>query len=74
MAARGLRANLRVPNPATCEVLGEVADGGTADVKAAIDAAEAAFPAWSARTAYERSEVLYEAYRLMLERRRSWPS
>ena len=55
-------------NPATSEVLAKVSDADTADVRAAISAAEAAFPAWSARTAYERADYLYKAYQLMLER------
>jgi succinate-semialdehyde dehydrogenase / glutarate-semialdehyde dehydrogenase len=33
-----------------------------------VAAAEAAFPAWAARTAYERAGYLYEAHRLMMER------
>jgi succinate-semialdehyde dehydrogenase/glutarate-semialdehyde dehydrogenase len=56
-------------NPATGEVIGAAADGGVADVNAAVDAAAAAFGPWSARTAYERSAYLYQAYQLMLERR-----
>jgi succinate-semialdehyde dehydrogenase/glutarate-semialdehyde dehydrogenase len=56
-------------NPATGEVIGEVADGGVEDVRAAIDAADAAFEPWARRTAYERSAVLYNAYQLMLEKR-----
>ena len=60
-------------NPATSEVLGKVSDADTADVRAAISAAESAFPAWSARTAYERADYLYKAYRLMLERPTTWP-
>jgi succinate-semialdehyde dehydrogenase/glutarate-semialdehyde dehydrogenase len=55
-------------NPATSEVLAKVSDADTADVRAAISAAEAAFPAWSARTAYERADYLYKAYQLMTER------
>ena len=55
-------------NPATSEVLGKVSDADTADVKAAIAAAEAAFPAWSARTAYERADILYKAYQIMIGR------
>jgi succinate-semialdehyde dehydrogenase / glutarate-semialdehyde dehydrogenase len=56
-------------NPATGEVLGQVADGTAEDARSAVDAATAAFPGWSARTAYERAAVLVEAHRLMLERR-----
>ncbi len=56
-------------NPATGEVLGPVADGTAEDARSAVSAATAAFPGWSARTAYERAAVLVEAHRLMLERR-----
>ena len=56
-------------NPATGAVLGDVADGGRADARRAIDAAAAALPAWRARTPYERAEVLVAAHRIMLERR-----
>ncbi len=56
-------------NPANGEQIGEVADGSRDDARDAIDAAAAALPAWSATTAYERSEKLYAAHRLMMERR-----
>jgi 5-carboxymethyl-2-hydroxymuconic-semialdehyde dehydrogenase len=36
-------------NPATQEVLAEVASGGAAEVNAAVAAAKAAFPKWAAR-------------------------
>ncbi|MCB0906056.1 MAG: aldehyde dehydrogenase family protein, partial [Nocardioidaceae bacterium] len=38
-------------------------------VRAAIDAAAAAFDGWAGRTAYERSAALAAAHRLMLERK-----
>lgn len=66
-AWRGNGAMFDVGNPATGEVIGRVANGGAAETRAAIAAAEAAFPAWSARTAYERSDFLYRAHALMLE-------
>ena len=56
-------------NPATGEVIDSVADAGVDDVRAAVDAAAAAFEPWSTRTAYERSAYLYQAHQLMLERR-----
>src|ERR1700761_5347941 len=56
-------------NPATGEVLGEVADGGSEDAKAAIDAGRAAFRSWSKLTPYQRSAHLYDAWRIMTERR-----
>ncbi|MGG1662124.1 NAD-dependent succinate-semialdehyde dehydrogenase [Brevibacillus sp. NRS-1366] len=47
-----------VMNPATGEVVGTVAKGGTADTQAAIDAAQAAFGPWSRLTAKERYAYL----------------
>jgi 5-carboxymethyl-2-hydroxymuconic-semialdehyde dehydrogenase len=45
-------------NPATQEVLAEVADGGAEEVHAAVAAAKAAFPAWAARPATERAALM----------------
>ncbi len=57
-----------VTDPATGDQIGRVADGGATEARAAVDAAHAAFPAWSALTAYQRSEKLYAAWQLMTER------
>ncbi|HEX9754732.1 MAG TPA: aldehyde dehydrogenase family protein [Gemmatimonadales bacterium] len=46
-------------NPATREVLAKVAQGSKADVDAAVRAARAAFPAWSALSGHERARHLY---------------
>ena len=43
-------------------------DGGADDAADAIAAADAAFGAWSATTAYHRADILMEAWRLMTER------
>ncbi|HEX7435879.1 MAG TPA: aldehyde dehydrogenase family protein, partial [Caldimonas sp.] len=45
-------------DPATQEVLAEVAQGGAAEVDAAVAAAKAAFPAWAARPAPERARLM----------------
>ena len=45
-------------NPATQEVLAEVASGGAAEVHAAVAAAKSAFPAWAGRPATERAALL----------------
>jgi 5-carboxymethyl-2-hydroxymuconic-semialdehyde dehydrogenase len=45
-------------NPATQEVLAEVAEGGEAEVNAAVAAAKAAFPAWAATPAPQRARLL----------------
>ena len=50
-----------VLNPATEEIVRAVPYGGAADCERAIDAAAAAFPAWAARTPYERGAVLKRA-------------
>ena len=56
-------------NPATGEALGEVADGGREDAGAAVEAARAALPSWSSTTPHQRSGYLYDAWRLMTERK-----
>lgn len=48
-------------NPATEESLGLMPYGDRSDAQAAIDAAAAAFPAWSRKTPYERAAVLMNA-------------
>jgi len=45
-------------NPATQEVLAEVASGGEAEVNAAVAAAREAFPKWAALPATERAKLL----------------
>ncbi|HSW07332.1 5-carboxymethyl-2-hydroxymuconate semialdehyde dehydrogenase [Aquabacterium sp.] len=45
-------------NPATQEVLAEVAAGGEAEVAAAVAAAKAAFPAWAGLPATERARLM----------------
>ncbi len=45
-------------NPATQEVLAEVAAGGAAEVDAAVAAAKAAFPGWAGKPAAERAKIL----------------
>jgi len=45
-------------NPATQEVLAEVARGGEREIDAAVAAAKAAFPAWAGRPAAERAALL----------------
>jgi 5-carboxymethyl-2-hydroxymuconic-semialdehyde dehydrogenase len=45
-------------NPATQEVLAEVASGGEAEVDAAVAAAKEAFPKWSSLAAPERAKLI----------------
>lgn len=55
-------------NPATGETVGTLSSADAADTRRAIQSAATAQPDWAARTAYDRSAVLYEAHRLMRER------
>jgi 5-carboxymethyl-2-hydroxymuconic-semialdehyde dehydrogenase len=52
------RAYFETINPATQDVLAEVAAGTADDVNAAVAAAKAAFPAWAARPAAERAALM----------------
>lgn len=56
-----------VINPATGEVVARAADLGVDDMRRAIDAAYAAGPAWSAKTAKERADILMRWHDLMME-------
>jgi succinate-semialdehyde dehydrogenase/glutarate-semialdehyde dehydrogenase len=62
----GAGKRFAVRNPATGEALAEVADLETADARAAIEAAAAALPAWSARTAKDRAGVLRAWFGLIM--------
>jgi succinate-semialdehyde dehydrogenase / glutarate-semialdehyde dehydrogenase len=57
-----------VHNPATGEVIAEAPDGGLDDVRAAVEAADRAFPAWSHQPADARATILHKAATLMRER------
>ena len=48
-----------INNPATGETLGTAPDCGKAETARAIAAADAAFPAWRAKTAKERAKLLH---------------
>ncbi|HAZ76316.1 NAD-dependent succinate-semialdehyde dehydrogenase [Pseudescherichia sp.] len=56
-----------VTNPATGEVIAKVAKAGKKETEEAIAAATRAFPAWRAKTAKERSAILYRWYALIIE-------
>ncbi|SMG36898.1 NAD-dependent succinate-semialdehyde dehydrogenase [Cedecea sp. NFIX57] len=60
-----------VLNPATGERVAKVARAGKRETEAAIEAASKAFPAWRAKTAKQRSEILYRWFELMLANK-SW--
>ena len=54
-----------VTNPATDAVVAQVADGGVADARAAVDAAARAFPGWKSMAAIERAKPLRKLAELM---------
>ena len=56
-------------NPATGEILGSVPDGNEIQTRAAIDSAARAFPSWAGASAYLRSQLLFRAWQLMIERK-----
>ena len=56
-----------VYNPSTGDVIAECPIGGVAEVEAAVQAAHAAFPAWSETPAVERARVFFR-YRQLVEK------
>lgn len=56
-----------VTNPATSELFATVPNAGAAEAKQATDAAYEAFKIWSALTAYERAEIIWNWHRLIDE-------
>ncbi len=65
-AAAGSGERFAVRNPATGEMIAEVADLDAADTRAAIKAAAAALPAWSALTAKARAAILRKWFDLIM--------
>src|SRR5437667_9761488 len=60
------RGTIPVTNPATGEQLGTVPRMGAEETRQAIEAADKALPAWRARTAKERAQLLRRLYDLMM--------
>ena len=60
-------ARFDVCNPATGDVIASVPDMGPEEARAAIEAANAAWPAWRSRTGKERAAILRKLYFLLLE-------
>lgn len=56
-----------VTDPATGDVIAQVADSGPVDARAATDAAARAFPAWRDTLAKDRAAVLHRWHALILE-------
>jgi succinate-semialdehyde dehydrogenase/glutarate-semialdehyde dehydrogenase len=60
-------ARIRVDNPADGSLVGTVPDCGTAETRRAIEAANAALPAWRALTGKDRAKILRKWFDLMVE-------
>ncbi|MEE4659432.1 MAG: aldehyde dehydrogenase family protein [Halieaceae bacterium] len=61
------RRHLQLISPVTLEPTGELVCANEQDVAAAIAAARAAQPAWAATSFRERSEIMHEACRLVVQ-------
>src|SRR2546428_1951855 len=59
---------LGVINPATEEVMEEIAYGGREETRRALEAAQRAMPAWMKQTAWDRAKVIKKTADLMRER------
>ena len=55
-------------NPASGDIIAQVPAGDANDAAKAIEAAADAFAHWAAQTAYQRSQFLYRAHALMMEK------
>ena len=64
----GSGRTLGVTDPATEDILVEIADGTEQDALAAVAAADEALPGWAATPPRERAECLRKAWALMIER------
>ncbi|GGH42457.1 NAD-dependent succinate-semialdehyde dehydrogenase [Microbacterium album] len=63
--AGGDGRRFRVVNPADGSTIAEFAAATEDDCRAAVEAAERAFPAWSRTSPRERSELLYRAFEIL---------
>ena len=61
------QATIAVRNPADGQQIGTVPKMGAAETRRAIEAANAALPAWRAKTAKERAAILRKWYDLMMQ-------
>jgi len=60
------KATINVTNPADGSVLGTIPRMGAAETRRAIEAANAALPAWRAKLAKERASILRKWFELMI--------
>lgn len=56
-----------VINPATGDVIGTIAWCAESEAESAIEAAHRAFPAWAAKTAYERADIIMRWHDLIVD-------
>lgn len=63
----GGEKSIAVHNPANGELVGSVPSLGREETLQAVEAAEAAWPAWRNRTAHERSRLIRRWYDLIIE-------
>ncbi len=61
------QSTLTVVNPGTGALLGQVPRCGAAETRRAIEAADAAWPAWRALTARRRAQLLQNWFKLILD-------
>src|SRR5438128_1496877 len=62
------RRTLGIINPATEEVIEEIAYGGRAETRRALEAAQRAMPSWMKQSAWDRAKILKKTADLMRER------
>ena len=55
-----------VSNPASGDVIARISNAGTDETELAIESANKAFPAWSAKSAIERARLLHKWFDLMM--------
>ncbi|MBB3065198.1 MULTISPECIES: NADP-dependent succinate-semialdehyde dehydrogenase [Limibacillus] len=60
-------STIEVNNPATGKTLGTVPKMGEAETRRAVEAANAALPAWRSKTAKERAQILRKWFDLMMQ-------
>ncbi|RDD61588.1 NADP-dependent succinate-semialdehyde dehydrogenase [Ferruginivarius sediminum] len=58
---------IQVTNPASGEVIGTIPSMGAAETREAIEAADRAWPAWRAKTAKERANILRTWFNLIMQ-------
>ncbi|MFT5487411.1 MAG: succinate-semialdehyde dehydrogenase/glutarate-semialdehyde dehydrogenase [Paracoccaceae bacterium] len=61
------KETIDVTNPASGDLLGTIPKMGADETRVAIEAANAAYPAWRAKTAKERATILRKWFDLMME-------